>query len=220
MNQAGQGRKTTTGRVRRERLPTLAVTLFLTALVFHQLQSPAQAHAQPVIGEGAAPPRAPRHQLSLEVTPLAGAIAYAARIAANTSAGIGVGGGFDLATLVPLAGRHFASDGGLSYEGRDGATGKHFTELLQMALFIRHFLPRGWMVETGLRAAEALHSDSSDDDSGGATFAGAYGAVFWGGSILSIGARLSAGSLHEEFGAATREFGVLVHPIIVKLTTR
>jgi hypothetical protein len=165
---------------------------------------------------------APRHQLSLEVVPLAGALGYAHRMGPDTSLGVKLGFGFDGLAPVPLAGGHFTDDWGYSYETRDGSTGKQFIEVGQIAVFVRQFLPRRFHLEVGLRLVGGLHSDSSDDDAGGATFMGGYGAVFWGNSIISLGSRVSLGMFSESrYGAAPeREVAVVINPIIVKLTTR
>jgi hypothetical protein len=164
--------------------------------------------------------RAPRHQVSLEAVPVAGALGYAFRLLPDTAVGVKLGFGFDLTSTVPLAGGHFTDDWGLSYEARDGATSKRYLEVAQAALFVRHFLPRGFHLEGGVRIAGGMHMDSSDDDAAGAAFTGAYGAVFWGGSILQVGSRVSIGALSEPRGGAPeRELAVVVSPIILKLTT-
>jgi hypothetical protein len=165
--------------------------------------------------------RAPRYQLSLEVVPVAGILGFASRVAPNTSVGVKLGFGFDMLTGVPLAGGHFADDWGISYQERDGNTGKRFLEVGQAALFVRQFLTNRFHLEAGARVGGGLHFDSSDDDPGGATFLGAYGAIFWGGSIVSIGSRVSAGVFSESRGSGPlRELAVVVNPIILKLTTR
>jgi hypothetical protein len=151
----------------------------------------------------------------------AGALGYARRAAPNTSFGVKLGFGFDMLSPVPLAGGHFTDDWGLSYEQRDGYNGKHFVEVAQVAVFIRHFLPRRFHLEVGVRLAGGMHSDSSDDDSAGADYTAGYGAVFWGGSILSVGSRVSVGMFSESRHGAPpeRELAVVLNPIIVKLTT-
>jgi hypothetical protein len=182
---------------------------------------PTLTHAVMLLGLVAQDARAPTNQLSLEVVPLAGALGYARRAAPNTSFGVKLGFGFDMLSPVPLAGGHFTDDWGLSYEQRDGYNGKHFVEVAQVAVFIRHFLPRRFHLEVGVRLAGGMHSDSSDDDSAGADYTAGYGAVFWGGSILSVGSRVSVGMFSESRHGAPpeRELAVVLNPIIVKLTT-
>jgi hypothetical protein len=174
------------------------------------------------VGEAdAADGLAPRRQLSLEAVPVAAALAFALGVAPNTSVGIKLGLGLDLLSLVPIAGGHFTDDWGLSYEARDGTTSKRYGEIAQVGLFVRHFLPDGFQLETGGRLAGGLHSDSSHDGSAGATFMGAYGALFWGSSILSIGSCVSVGFLSEPRDLSSeREVAVVVNPIILRLTTR
>ena len=164
--------------------------------------------------------RAPRHQLSLEIVPVAGALAYAFRVGPDTSLGFKLGFGIDMLSAVPVAGGHFADDWGLAYEARDGHTGKKFIEVAQGAVFLRRYLSRRFHVEVGARLAGGFHSDSSDDDPGGASFLGGYGAVFWGGSILSVGSRVSAGIFWEARQAGLElEPAVVINPIVLKLTT-
>jgi hypothetical protein len=195
--------------------PPDAVTAALIAAAAFGLARP-RALAAPGENPGG---RAPGHQLSLELVPLAGALGYALGVGPNASLGVKAGFGFDVAALIPVAGRHFTDDWGLAYEERDGTRDKKFTEIGQLAVYLRYFWPGRWHMETGVRLVGGSHADSSDDDSAEASFVGAYGALFWGGAVLSIGARVSAGRFHEPHGSGATELGVLVTPIILKLAT-
>ena len=176
----------------------------------------APATANEVLDEE--PPRVPEDQFTLDLVPLAGALGYAHRIGPRTSIGIKVGFGFDVLSMIPLSGAHFTDDSGWAYEKRDGANGKKFIEIGHVGLFVRQWLPRRFHFEGGLRVSSGTHKDSSDDDAGGANFLGAYGALFWGGPVLSVGARLAAGIFSET--PDRQEFGLLFTPLIFKLSTR
>ena len=160
----------------------------------------------------------PEHQFSLDLVPLAGALGYGYRVAPRTALGVKVGFGFDVLSMIPLSGGHFTDDSGWAYEERDGANGKMFMEIGHVALFVRQWLPRGFHLEGGVRLSSGTHKDSSDDDAGPAHFVGGYGALFWGGSVFSIGARLAAGRFWET--SDRQEFGLLLTPLILKLSTR
>lgn len=184
-------------------------------VVFAILSVPAVA-AEPAAGVERAG-RAPRWQGSFEVTPWAGTAGFAGRVGPDTTLGLKLGFGVDV-IAVPFAGRHFTADWGLAYQSRDGATNKRLLKIGEFAIFARRFLTRGFTVEPGFLVAVALHKDSSDDDSSGAEFVGGYGAIFWGGRIVSVGARVALGNLHESSSGAS-ELAVVVNPIILKLTT-
>ncbi|HEY0711868.1 MAG TPA: hypothetical protein VGF45_04285 [Polyangia bacterium] len=198
---------------------TPALALFLLAAAGFQAplpQAPLPPHALEVAN------RAPRHQLSLEIFPIAAHVGYAARVAPNTSVGLKLGLGIDFLSEVPFAGGHFTGDWGVAYEQRDGYTDKRYLEFAHLALFVRRFLPHRFHIELGARASNGFHLDSSDDDEAPTRFVGAYLAAFWGGSILSVGSRISLGSLSEsQLGIEReRELALVLNPIIVKLTTR
>jgi hypothetical protein len=199
------------------KLPWLALTLALS------LAAPGVARSDEIArADLPVEPRVGRHQVALELVPLAAALSYAFRPWPNTSFGIKAGFGLHLISVVAVGGRHFASEGGLAYTERDEYTDKRYAEIAQAALFVRHFFPHGIELETGLRRAGGLHMDSSDDDAGAAEFFGAYSQLFWrAGRNVSFGTGFSAGRIWEAGGsAAPDEFAVILNPIILKLNTR
>jgi hypothetical protein len=156
------------------------------------------------------------------LVPVAGALSYAFRPWANTSIGVKAGVGLHLLSIIALSGSHFASDEGFAYAERDQYTNKQYIEIIQVALFARHFFPHSIELEAGVRRAGGMHKDSSDDDAGGADFFGAYSQLFWrAGSYVSLGTGLSAGRIWEHGGSPSPdEFAVILNPIILKLNTR
>jgi hypothetical protein len=173
------------------------------------------------------PPRVPRprdprflerrNQLTLDLSWIGGTLGFARRVRGERlflGAEVGLLG--DYLNVMLLSGGHFAQDWGLAYDEKDGATGKHLLEIVHAAFFLRHQSSERWQLDFGARASVFLHSDSSDDDPGEATFAGLYGSLMYGSERFKVGPRVMAGLFSE--GRRTQEFGLLLVPLTARVT--
>jgi hypothetical protein len=159
---------------------------------------------------------APAHQLSLDAGWIGLDVGYAVRSSESTSFGVSLGAGGNWANYMVLAGRHFAESNGLSYQPKDGATGKAVYELARGAIFVRRHFDSGLQVDVGLKASGFLHFDSSDDDPGFGAFAGVKASGVWyRWRRLGLGSELDAGGYFE---GGNPELGVNVAPLFLRLT--
>lgn len=186
----------------------------LMALVVAAASAPpcrAQSSALDPVG-----PVAPQQQVHFDVSLAGLSVGFAVRNTSRTSLGASVGIGGNWLNYMILGGRHFSEENGLSYDTKDGRTGKALLELLRGTVFVRTHFEEGRQLDVGVKASGFLHSDSSDDDFGGGTFVGLNVAGTWlQWRRLRVGSELDAGRYAE---GATREFGVNVAPLLLRLT--
>lgn len=211
---SGTGRPTCTRSADRSRLP-LVLGLFASLLL-----SVRDAGAQFASGgPGTAPPAvhsflARRNQVTLDASPLSASVAYARQVSPGRFLGAEVGVGGDLVHVMLLAGRHFAEDWGLSYEGKDSHGGEFLFELLHVDAFYRIQPSERWNVDVGGRLSGFLHFDDSDDDPGGGVFYGAFVEAMYGWRSLKFGPRVLVGFFTE----GRPEFGIYLAPLNGRLT--
>jgi hypothetical protein len=134
---------------------------------------------------------APRNQLTLDASILAGGLSYARMTSSDKLVGAGAGLGTEFSIRLV----------------RGEKWGKTSTELAHVEMFAR-LEPLGrWQYDVGLKAAADIHSQAvhgqsgSEQDFGG--FLGGYIAPMWGWRQFRFGPRLQAGvywSPHPSFG--------------------
>lgn len=186
----------------------------LTAIVIMAATAPqsvAQSAALDPTG-----PLVPVRQLHVDVSLVGISVGFAVRNSARTSVGAAVGAGGNWWNYMVLGGRHFAEEGGLSYDTKDGGTGKALLEMLRGTVFVRTHFEHGRQLDVGLKASGFLHSDSSDDDFGGGVFVGLNVAgTWWQWRRVRVGSELDIGRYAE---SARPELGVNVAPLLLRLT--
>jgi hypothetical protein len=174
----------------------------------------ALASAVPAIAQSAS--LTPPSQLHVDLSALGASLGAAVRTSPRTSLGLSIGVGGNWVNYMLLGGRHFANESGLSYQEKDGATGKGLYEMLRGTVFLRtHFSERRHL-DVGAKVSGFLHSDSSDDDPGGGVFVGMNVAYVWSGwRRLSVASEMDIGRFAEQ---RVTEFGVNVAPVMVRIT--
>jgi hypothetical protein len=131
--------------------------------------------------ELAAQAAAPRNQLTLDASILAGGLSYARRTSSDKLVGAGAGAGAELGIRL------------VHGEKR----GKSSVEFAHVEMFERRETPGRWQYDLGLKAAADIHSQAvhgqsgSEADLGG--FVGGYIAPMWGWRQFRVGPRLQAG---------------------------
>lgn len=170
--------------------------------------------ARPCLAQSGVP-EAPLRQVHVDVTLAGLSLGFAARSSAHTSFGAALGVGGNWWNYMVLGGRHFAESNGLSYQPKDGSTGKSLFELGHATVFVRRHFDAGRQVDVGLKASGFLHSDSSDDDPGAGTFVGLnVTGVWWQWKKLRVGSEIDVGRYSE--GRA--ELGVNAAPLLLRVT--
>jgi hypothetical protein len=164
----------------------------------------------------AAQRRVPDNRFALDVGVIGATLGYANRVGGDWFAGAEVGGGGDFLNAMVLGGRHFSQDGWLSYEEPDASGEENVFELGHVAFFARHEAGDRFQADVGVRASVFFHFDASDDDPGGGLFVGPYTSLYWGWRHFKVGPRIAAGLFYEN--ADTREFGINVAPLTVRIT--
>jgi hypothetical protein len=155
------------------------------------------------------------HQVTVDASYLGVNVGFAVRRSAHTSIGASVGLGGNWINYMALSGAHFAEAGGLSYEGRDGRTGKELLDVFRGSIFLRRDFDGGRQLDVGLKASGFAHFDSSDDEPGGGSFVGAgITGMWWKWRALRLGSEIDVGRYSE--GAP--ELGVNVAPLLVRLS--
>jgi hypothetical protein len=158
----------------------------------------------------------PGGQLHIDLTPLGAGVGAVSRVSPRVALGASLGVGGNWFNYMALGGRHFSEENGLSYQEKDGATGKSLYELGRATLFVRTYLPNEQQLDVGLKLSGFLHSDSSDDDPGGGIFTGVNVTYVWGKwRRIRVGSEIDIGRYTEN---STREFGVNVAPVLVRFT--
>jgi len=149
----------------------------------------------------AAQARAPRNQLTLDASVLAGGFSYARMTSSDKllGAGAGLGTEFDIRLV------------------RGEKWGKTSAELAHVEMFTRLETPGRWQYDVGLKAAADIHSQAvhgqsgSEQDFGG--FLGGYIAPLWSWRQLRVGPRVQAGV----YWSPHPSFGIGVAPLTVRL---
>jgi len=141
--------------------------------------------------ELAAQEPAPRNELTLDASILAGGLSYARMTRSDKLVGAGAGVGTEFSIRLV----------------RGEAWGTTSAELVHVEMFERLETPGRWQYDLGLKAAADIHSQAvhgqsgSEQDFGG--FLGCYIAPMWGWHQFRVGPRLQAGiywSPHASFG--------------------
>jgi hypothetical protein len=144
---------------------------------------------------------APRNQLTLDASILAGGFTYARLISSDRALGAGGGVGTEF-NIRMVHGEEW---------------GKTTTELAHVEIFARRDTPSHWQYDLGVRAAADIHSQAvhgqsgSEQEFGG--FFGGYIAPMWAWHALHIGPRVQAGV----YWAPAPAFGVSITPLTVRL---
>ena len=124
---------------------------------------------------------APRNQLTLDASPLAGGISYARMTSSGRLIGAGAGLGTEFSIRL-VSGEQW---------------GKTSAELVHIDMFTRLETPGPWQYDLGIKAAADIHSQAvhgqsgSEQEFGG--FLGGYIAPMWGWRQFRVGPRLQAG---------------------------
>ena len=141
---------------------------------------------------------APRNQLTLDTSLLAGGLSYARLTSSDKLVGVGAGLGaeFNIRLVV----------------GEKG--GKKSTEIAHFEMFTRLEPPGRWQYDLGVKAAADIHSAqvASEAEVGG--FLGGYIAPMWGWRHFRVGPRLQAGLYWSSNGPT---FGIFVTPFTARL---
>lgn len=169
-----------------------------------------------VAAPAAAQRRVPDHRFALDVHVVGASLSYANRVGGDWFGGVEIGGGGDFVNAMVLGGRHFSQDGWPSYEEPDYEGDEDLFEVAHLALFARREAGEGFHADLGVRGSAFLHFDQSNDDPGGGLFLGPYASLFWGWRHVKAGPRVMAGLFWES--AETREFGINVAPLLVRIT--
>jgi hypothetical protein len=143
---------------------------------------------------------APRNQLTLDASILAGGLSYARLTSSDklVGAGAGVGTEFNIRLV------------------HGEKWGKTTTELAHVEMFARRDTPSHWQYDFGLRAAADLHSQAvhgqsgSEQEFGG--FLGGYIAPMWAWHAFRVGPRVQTGV----YWAPHPSFGVSITPLTVR----
>ena len=124
---------------------------------------------------------APRSQLTLDASILAGGLSYARRTSSNNLVGVGAGLGVEFSIRMV----------------RGEEWWKTSTELVHVEMFERLEPPGRWQYDLGLKAAADMHSQAVHGQSGSEQafggFLGGYIAPMWGWRQFRAGPRLQAG---------------------------
>jgi hypothetical protein len=143
---------------------------------------------------------APRNQLTLDASVLAGGLSYARVTSPDKLVGVGAGLGADFNIRLV----------------RGEEWGKTSAELAHVETFARLEPPGHWQYDVGLKAAAEIHSQAVDGQSGSETefggFLGGYIAPMWGWRQLRFGPRLQAGV----YWAPHPSFGIGVTPVTAR----
>ena len=141
---------------------------------------------------------APRNQLTLDTSLLAGGLSYARVTSSNKLLGVGAGLGYEFNIRMVV--------------GEKG--GKKSTEVAHVEMFTRLQPPGRWQYDLGVRAAADIHSAqvASEADLGG--FLGGYIAPMWGWRHFRAGPRVQAGLYWSSSGPT---FGIFVTPLTARI---
>lgn len=141
---------------------------------------------------------APRNQLTLDASFLAGGLSYARVTSSDRVVGVGAGLGSEFNIRLVL--------------GERG--GKKSTEVAHVEMFTRLQPPGRWQYDLGVKAAADLHSAqvASEAEVGG--FLGGYIAPMWGWRHFRVGPRLQAGVY---WLSPVPTFGIFVTPFTARL---
>jgi hypothetical protein len=173
------------------------------------------AGGAPALAQTSAPPVAPVRQVHFDVSLAGLSVGFAVGSSPRTSVGASLGIGGNWWNYMVLGGRHFAESGGLSYEAKDGASGKSVVELARATAFVRRHFDHGRQLDVGVKVSGFLHSDDSDDDFGGGTFIGVnVTGTWWQWRRLRFGSEMDVGRYTE----GRPELGVNVAPLLLRLT--
>ena len=143
---------------------------------------------------------APRNQLTLDASILAGGLSYARRTSSDKLVGAGAGVGAEFGIRL-VHGENW---------------GKSSVELVHVEMFERLETPGRWQYDFGLKAAADIHSQAvhgqsgSEADLGG--FLGGYIAPMWGWRQFRFGPRLQAGL----YWAPDPSFGIGITPLTAR----
>ena len=144
---------------------------------------------------------APRNQLTLDASILAGGISYARMTSSDKLVGAGAGLGTEFSIRLV----------------RGEKWGKTSVEFAHVEMFARLETPGRWQYDLGLKAAADIHSQAvrgqsgSEQDVGG--FLGGYIAPMWGWRQFRVGPRVQAGV----YWSPDPSFGIGVTPLTARL---
>ena len=154
-------------------------------------------------------------QLHLDLSPVGLTFGAAKTTSPTVAIGASIGVGGNWVNYMLLGGSHFAESNGLSYDTKDGRTGKSLIELANATVFVRTYLPREQQLDVGLKVAGFAHFDSSDDEPGGGYFVGADVKYMWySWRRLRVGSQVDIGRYAE---GARGELGVNVSPLLLRV---
>jgi hypothetical protein len=140
---------------------------------------------------------APRSQLTLDASVLAGGLSYARITSPDRLVGVGAGLGYEFnIRLVPGERR-----------------GKKSTEVAHVEMFTRLQPPGRWRYDLGVKAAADIHSARVASESEIGVFLGGYVAPMWGGRHFQAGPRAQAGLY---WSSARPTFGIFVTPLTAR----
>ena len=140
---------------------------------------------------------APRNQLTLDASLLAGGLSYAWMTSSDRLVGVGAGLGYEFNIRLVF--------------GEKG--GKKSTEVAHAELFTRIAPPGRWQYDLGVKLAADIHSAqvASEAELGG--FLGGYVAPMWGWRHFRVGPRLQAGLYWSSPGPTV---GIFVTPLTAR----
>ena len=141
---------------------------------------------------------APRSQLTLDASVLAGGLTYAHSSGPGELVGVGAGIGAEF-NLRLVAGEK---------------RGKKSTEVAHVEMFKRFETPGRWHYDLGVKLAADLHEAQVASESEVGGFLGGYIAPMWGSRHFRIGPRLQTGLYWASAGPTV---GVFVTPFTARL---
>jgi hypothetical protein len=145
----------------------------------------------------AAPAQARRGEFTLDVHWVGLSAGVAGAVQPKTLLGVEAGLGGDALNAMLWSGRHFSQSGFLAYETRDQYDGERLWEVLHISLLMRKRVSPTFQYDVGFRLAAFAHWDDSDDEPGGASFAGVYLNPMYGGSRFKVGPKILVGFFSE-----------------------
>jgi hypothetical protein len=140
---------------------------------------------------------APRTQLTIDASMLAGGLSYARMTSSGKLVGVGAGVGSEFNIRLVL--------------GEPG--GKKSTEVVHVELFTRLAPPGRWQYDVGVKAAADLHTAQVASEAAVGGFLGGYIAPMWGWRHFRVGPRVQAGAY---WSSPVPTFGMFVTPLTAR----